>query len=49
MVGFVFGIIILLAGIGVGIGLYLTPHVTYAEDENGRYMYDENKNRILIN
>lgn len=48
MVGFVFGIIILLAGIGVGIGLYLTPHVTYAEDENGRYKYNEKNERILV-
>ena len=48
MFGFVFGIIILLAGIGVGLGTYFVPKLTYKTDAVGRYIYDDDHNRILI-
>jgi regulator of protease activity HflC (stomatin/prohibitin superfamily) len=48
MVGLVFGIILLLVGIGAGIGLYLKTDFEYAEDANGRYKYDEHGNRVKI-
>ena len=47
MAGLIFGIIFLLAGIGVGIGLYLNTQTEYAE-EFGRCKYDDNGNRITI-
>ena len=46
MVGLVFGIIFILAGIGLGIWFYLNSETKYEEDTNGRYKYDENGNRI---
>ena len=46
MVGLVFGIIILLAGIGVGICFHYKTDTEYVYDENGRYKYDEYNNRI---
>lgn len=48
MVGLVFGIILLLVGIGAGIGLYFKTDFEYAEDANGRYKYDEHGNRVKI-
>lgn len=47
MVGFVFGIIFLLAGIGVGIYFAMANESHYVEDENGRYKRDDNGNRIM--
>ena len=47
MVGFIFGIILLLVGIGVGIGFWLKTETSYVEDPmTGRYKCDENGNRI---
>ena len=47
MVGFIFGIILLIAGIGVGIGFWLKTETSYVEDPmTGRYKCDENGNRI---
>jgi regulator of protease activity HflC (stomatin/prohibitin superfamily) len=46
MFGFVFGIILLLTGVGFSIGLYFTSELTYATDENGNYVRDERGNRI---
>ena len=46
MFGFVFGIILLLAGIGIGVDLYFTSELTYVTDESGSYLYDNNRNRV---
>ena len=47
MVGFIFGIILLLAGIGVGIGFWLKTETSYVEDPmTGRYKCDDHGNRI---
>lgn len=48
MVGLVFGIILLLVGIGVGITLYAKSDTKYAEDANGCYKRDEHGNRSKI-
>lgn len=46
MVGFIFGIIFLLAGIGVAIFFAKSSRQDYVEDENGYYKKDERGNRI---
>ena len=48
MVGFIFGIILILAGIGVGIGFYLKTDTSYSRDRNGNYNFDDNGNKIKI-
>jgi regulator of protease activity HflC (stomatin/prohibitin superfamily) len=48
MVGLVFGIIFILAGIGVGSYFYSCSETAWAEDNNGRYLYDENNNHVKI-
>lgn len=42
----VFGIIVLLIGIGVGIVFHHKTDISYVCDESGLYKYDENHNRI---
>lgn len=48
MVGLVFGIIFLAAGLGVGFAFYLKADECYARDESGRQKYDEQGNRVTI-
>lgn len=48
MVGLVFGIILLLAGIGVGIWFFVANETSYVEDENGRYKRDADGNRVTV-
>ncbi len=48
MVGFIFGIIFLIVGIILGIVCYFKTEISYEEDYNGRYKYDENGNRLKI-
>lgn len=48
MAGLIFGIIILLVGIGIGIMLYHRVETEYALDATGSYKYDENHNRIKL-
>lgn len=48
MVGLIFGIIFLLAGIGVGIYFYCQTDTSYALDADGRTKRDEHGNRITI-
>ncbi len=48
MVGLVFGIIILLAGIGIGIVFYLKTDTNYECDSRGYTKYDEQGNRIKV-
>lgn len=45
MVGLVFGIIILLAGLGVGFYLHFKTELNYVYDEHGKPKYDKNYNR----
>ena len=46
MVGFIFGIIFLLAGIGLGVFFFVHKHTSYEEDSYGNYKRDGNGNRI---
>ena len=46
MVGLVFGIIFLIAGICVGVTFYFNTTTKYVEDASGRYKYDDNGNRM---
>ena len=46
MVGFIFGIIFLLAGIGLGVFCFVHKHTSYEEDSYGNYKRDGNGNRI---
>lgn len=46
MVGFIFGIIFLLAGIGLGAFFFVHKHTSYEEDFYGNYKKDANGNRI---
>ena len=46
MAGLIFGIIVILAGIGISIGCAKTTKLQYRVDTNGNYVYDENRNRI---
>jgi len=48
MVGLVFGIIFLLAGIGVGIFLYSKTDIEYVCDTDGRPKRDEHGNRVTM-
>lgn len=48
MVGLVFGIIFLLAGIGVGIYFYTCSETKWATDDRGKYLYDENDNHVKV-
>lgn len=48
MVGLIFGIIILLTGIAVGLIFWFKYTTSYAEDKNGCYKRDEQGNRIVI-
>ena len=46
MVGFIFGILIFLGGIGAGVYCYLVTETKYERDEYDRKKYDENGNAI---
>lgn len=46
MVGLIFGIIVALIGIGLGIYFKTVKNVSYEEDMMGRYVRDENGNKI---
>ena len=46
MVGFIFGIIFLLAGIGLGVFFFVHKYTSYEEDSYGNYKRDGNGNRI---
>jgi regulator of protease activity HflC (stomatin/prohibitin superfamily) len=46
MVGLIFGIIVLLVGVGLAIFFSKAKEVSYEEDMTGRYKRDENGNRI---
>ena len=46
MAGLIFGIIFILAGIGVGISLYNNTTVSYVEDARGNYVRDDNGDRV---
>lgn len=48
MAGLIFGIILFIIGICVGIGLYTHTAEVYDKDDKGHYKYDEYRNRIMI-
>ena len=48
MAGLIFGIIFLLAGIGLGVSFFVGTGYKYAEDERGNYKRDANGDRIKI-
>ena len=48
MVGLIFGIIFLLAGVGVGIWFFSASKTSYKEDERGNYVRDSHGDRIEI-
>lgn len=48
MFGLVLGIIVLLAGVGVGVFLATKSEEEYQKNENGDYVYDKDYNRILV-
>ena len=48
MVGLVFGIIFILAGIGFGIYLFTKQEMEYDYDDSGRVKYDEYNNKVRI-
>ena len=48
MVGLVFGILVLLAGIGLGAYFFLASKTRYAEDDDGCYLRDDAGNRIRV-
>ena len=48
MVGLIFGIIFLLAGIGVGVFFLMKTETDYACDTHGYTKRDENGNRIAV-
>ena len=48
MVGLIFGIIFLLAGVGVGIWLFSASKTSYQEDERGNYVRDSRGERVKI-
>jgi regulator of protease activity HflC (stomatin/prohibitin superfamily) len=48
MVGLIFGIIFIIAGIGVGFSFYFSTKIAYATDASGHYTYDANGNRVTI-
>lgn len=47
MAGLIFGIITILAGIGISIAFAKATGTRYKVDTNGNYVYDENRNRII--
>ena len=48
MAGLIFGILFLLAGVGVGIWLFSASETSYQEDERGNYVRDAHGERIKI-
>lgn len=48
MFGFIFGIILFLVGVGVGVYCFTTSKTEYACDRNGNWLVDENRNRIKV-
>jgi regulator of protease activity HflC (stomatin/prohibitin superfamily) len=46
MVGLIFGIIFILAGIGISIAFARTAETRYKNDGYGNYIYDDNHNRV---
>ena len=48
MAGLIFGIIFIIAGIGVGISFYFNTQTKYDTDARGNYKYDADGNRITI-
>jgi regulator of protease activity HflC (stomatin/prohibitin superfamily) len=48
MVGLVFGIIFLIAGVSIGVSCFFKSDVDYARDESGRQKYDESGNIITV-
>ncbi len=48
MIGLIFGIILLIAGLCLGIYFYCAAEHKYLEDERGNYVYDDNRNRVKV-